>query len=130
MPHISHNPPQVAPPVGGYSHGLEVKPGVRLLFISGEIPEGPDGQVPPHFREQCEAIWQNIFAVLHSAGMTVDNLVKVTTFLTDRSQVDANGEIRRQYLGEAKPALTVIIAQTLYPEWLLEIEAIAAADAP
>ena len=126
MPHISHNPAQVPAPIGGYSHGLETTPGARFLFISGQIPETPDGHVPEQFTEQCEAVWTNIFAVLQAAGMTKDHLVKVTTFLTDASQVQANGEIRRKYLGESQPALTVMIAQTLQSEWLLEIEAIAA----
>jgi 2-iminobutanoate/2-iminopropanoate deaminase len=126
MSHISHNPAQVSAPIGGYSHGLEVTPGARFLFISGQIPETPNGHVPEQFTEQCEAVWNNIFAILQAAGMTKDHLVKVTTFLTDASQVQANGEIRRKYLGESQPALTVMIAHTLQSEWLLEIEAIAA----
>ncbi|QBD81154.1 RidA family protein [Ktedonosporobacter rubrisoli] len=126
MTHISHNPAQVTAPIGGYSHGLEVKAGARLLFISGQIPETPDGYVPQQFAEQCRAIWNNIFAILQSAGMDKEHLVKVITFLTDASQVQANSEIRQQLLGDCHPALTVMIAQTLQSEWLLEIEAVAA----
>ncbi len=96
-----------------------------MLFISGQIPELPDGQVPEAFADQCHAVWRNIVAILQSAGMTTANLVKVTTFLTDREQATANGEIRRSYLGTHQPALTVIVAQTLASPWLLEIEAIA-----
>lgn len=128
MTQVSHNPESISPPVGGYSHGLEVKKGSRYLFISGQIPEKPDGFVPTSFEEQCEAVWHNIEEVLASAGMNVAHLVKVTTFLTDASQVEANGEVRRQHLGAHRPALTVIIAQTLETQWLLEIEAIAAAE--
>ena len=124
---LAHNPPDVAAPVGGYSHGLEVPPGYRYLFISGQIPALPDGQIPAAFADQCEAVWNNIEKVLASAGMTVANLVKTTTFLTDASQIDLNGHIRRRHLADNKPALTVIIAQTLETAWLLEIEAIAAA---
>ncbi len=125
---ISHNPENVSPPVGGYSHGLEVAKARRFLFISGQIPEQPDGKVPADFSGQCEAVWGNIENILASAGMGVANLVKVTTFLTDANQVEANARIRRKHLGEVKPALTVMIAQTLIPQWLLEIEAIAAAE--
>ena len=124
---IPHNPETVAAPVGSYNHGLEVGPNHRFLFISGEIPELSNGIVPPTFEEQCEAVWQNIERILNSAGMGIENLVKITTYLTDRSYATANGEIRRRHLGATKPALTVIITQTLDPLWLLEIDAIAAA---
>jgi 2-iminobutanoate/2-iminopropanoate deaminase len=126
MTFIPHNPENVSAPLGGYSHGLEVRNPAGFLFISGQIPELPGGQVPESFSDQCEAVWSNIETILASAGMSISNLVKVTTFLTDKIQVATNGEIRRRHLGEHKPALTVIIAETLESHWLLEIEAIAA----
>ena len=130
MPIISPAPGTVSAPMGGYSHGVEVPAGTRLLFVSGQIPERPDGTVPDGFEAQCEAAWRNVLAVLAAAGMGPANLVKVTTFLTHADQVDANSRIRRRMIGDARPALTVMIAQTLQPEWLLEIEAVAAAGSP
>jgi 2-iminobutanoate/2-iminopropanoate deaminase len=124
---VRHNPADVAPPQGGYSHGVEVPGGQRLLFVSGQVPVQPDGTVPLDFDGQCRAAWLNVLAVLGSAGLGPQHLVKVTTYLTDRGQAAANGRIRREFLGEAHPALTVIVAQTLESPWLLEIEAIAAA---
>ena len=99
----------------------------RLLFISGQIPERPDGTVPDTFDAQCEEVWRNIGRVLAAAGLSYDHLVKVTTFLTDRRHAERNSEIRRAVLGAHRPALTVIVAETLDSPWLLEIEAIAAA---
>ena len=128
MPHfVSHNPRAVYPPAGGYSLGLEVAQHRRLLFISGQVPEKPDGTVPEGFEAQCEQAWRNVMEVLIAAGLGVEHLVKVTTFLTDRSQVVTNRTIRRKVLGEHQPALTVMIAETVDSKWLLEIEAIAAA---
>jgi 2-iminobutanoate/2-iminopropanoate deaminase len=126
MTFIHHSPDTVPAPVGGYSQALEVAPGSRLLFISGQIPERPSQEIPANFREQCEAVWDNIEALLAAAGMTIDDLVKVTTFLTARDQVLVNREIRQRRLGNASPAMTVVVAQTLDSRWLLEIEAIAA----
>lgn len=60
--------------------------------------------------------------------MDITNLVKVTTYLNDWAHVPMNGDIRRLYLGDHTPALTVVIAQTLQSEWLLEIDAVAASD--
>lgn len=128
MSFIPHNPTTVSAPIGSYSHGLEIRQPKRLLFISGTIPEAPDGQIPTTFEAQCEVVWDNIIAILASAGMGIANLVKVTTFLTHADHVPANGEIRRKRLGTHRPALTVMIAQTLESAWLLEIEAIAADD--
>lgn len=123
-----HNPETVAAPVGNYSHGLEILPGARYLFISGQIPERQDGTIPACFEEQCHVVWDNISAILSSANMSLEHLVKITTYLTKADQVEANSRIRQQRLGAVKPALTVIIAQVLESQWLLEIEAIAATD--
>jgi 2-iminobutanoate/2-iminopropanoate deaminase len=72
-------------------------------------------------------VWDHILSIPRSADMSAANFVKVTTFLTRREDADANSRIRREHLGSHAPALTVIIAQTLDPRWLLEIEAVAAA---
>ena len=124
--HRSYNPESIAAPIGGYSHAVETGPGPRLLFVSGQIPVRPDGSVPDDFEGQCAAAWSNVLAVLASAGLGPLDLVKVTTWLTDRSQAESNARIRRAHLGDARPALTVVVAQTLESPWLLEIEAIAA----
>jgi len=127
MDMIRHDPATASAPRGGYTHGLEIRSGGRLLFISGQIPELSDGTVPRDFEGQCRAVWGNILAVLARADMTVAHLVKVTTYLTAQDQADANGQIRREFLGAHRPALTVVVVQTLERQWMLEIEAIAAA---
>jgi enamine deaminase RidA (YjgF/YER057c/UK114 family) len=106
--------------------GLEVKQHRRLLFISGQVPERTDGSVPEGFEAQCEQSWRNVVAVLAAAGLGVEHLVKVNTFLTDRSQLVTNRAIRSKMLGDHQPALTVVVVQTVDSKWLLEIEAIAA----
>jgi 2-iminobutanoate/2-iminopropanoate deaminase len=123
----SYDPAQVPNPLGGYRQALEVQGDHRQVFISGQIPEDVDGNVPKDFEGQCTQVWRNIFAILDAAGLTAANLVKVTTFLTSAGQADVNGAIRRKFLGDHRPALTVVVVQTLDPKWLLEIEAIAVA---
>jgi 2-iminobutanoate/2-iminopropanoate deaminase len=90
------------------------------------VPERPDGTVPEGFEAQCEQAWRNVMEVLAAAGLGVEHLVKVTTFLTDRNQVVTNRTVRRKMLAGHEPALTVMIAETVDSNWLLEIEAIAA----
>jgi enamine deaminase RidA (YjgF/YER057c/UK114 family) len=125
--HRTHDPPSIPLPIGGYSQGIELAAGARLLFISGQIPARADGSVPRDFEGQCHAVWDNLLAVLAEAGMGPEHLVKVTTYLTGREQAESNSRIRRERLGDARPALTVMVAQTLEAEWLLEVEAVAAA---
>jgi 2-iminobutanoate/2-iminopropanoate deaminase len=127
MAHITrHNPAAVHAPSSGYSMGLELDQHRRLLFVSGQVPERPDGSVPEGFEAQCEQAWRNVIAVLAAAGLGVEHLVKISTFLTDRSQVSANRTIRQRMLQGHEPASTVIVAETVDSKWLLEIEAIAA----
>jgi 2-iminobutanoate/2-iminopropanoate deaminase len=115
--------PQAA---GGYSQAIVVSGAERLLFISGQIPQTPAGDVPSDFPAQARLVWRNVFAQLGAAGMTVANLVKVTIFLSSREFATLNREIRQEMLGAHSPALTVIITGIFDQNWLLEIEAVAA----
>jgi 2-iminobutanoate/2-iminopropanoate deaminase len=114
-------------PTGGYPQAVEVVGASRLLFVSGQIPVRADGTLPKEFKDQARLAWTNVEAQLRAAGMSLDNLVKVTIFLSDRAYNLDNREVRRAVLGERPVALTVIITGIFDPAWLLEIEAVAAA---
>ncbi len=113
--------------MGGYSQALEITEFSRVLFISGQIPLSLDNTVPTDFKSQCELVWNHICVQLEEANMRTDNLVKVTTYLSDRKYREENSAIRQNYLGMHRPSLTVIISGIYDEKWLLEIEAIAAA---
>jgi enamine deaminase RidA (YjgF/YER057c/UK114 family) len=112
---------------GGYAQAVEVAGASRLLFISGQIPVTADGVLPGAFTEQCRLAWANVEAQLRAAGMSLDNLVKVTTYLSSRLYALDNRVVREAVLAGRSPALTVIIAGIFDETWLVEIEAIAAA---
>ena len=97
------------------------------MFVSGQIPVSTDGGVPQGFQAQCRLAWANMSAQLRAADMTLENVVKITTFLSDRRYGQENRDIRREVLGDLAPASTVIITGIFDEQWLLEIEAIAAA---
>ena len=111
---------------GGYSQAVAVFGAQRMLFISGQIPETPAGNVPNDFSSQARLVWRNVLAQLGAAGMSVANLIKVTIFLSSRDFAISNREIRQEVLGAHSPALTVIITGIFDEKWLLEIEAVAA----
>lgn len=117
-----------SPPVEGqYPQAVEVTGATRWLYLSGQVPTAPDGSLAPDFTGQCEQVWDNLETQLRAAGMTLDNLVKVTTFLSGREHALANREVRLRRLAGRQPALTVIIAGIFDEAWLVEIEAVAAA---
>lgn len=111
---------------GGYSQAVKLTDFKTLLFISGQIPVSDDDKVPESFEDQARLVWRNIDAQLKAAGMSKADLVKVTTFLSDRHHATANREIRSEYLGSIAPAMSVVIASIFDEKWLLEVEAIAA----
>lgn len=110
-----------------YAQAHEVSGATRFVFISGQIPVDESGHVPATFRDQCLLVWRNIEKQLAAADMTLDNIVKVMTFLSSRQYRQENSQIRHEVLQGRTPALTVIITGIYDEAWLLEIEAIAAA---
>ena len=118
--------PDAPQPAGGYAQAVELSGAQRLLFVSGQIPVAADGATPKDFTSQARLAWANVEAQLRAAGMTLDNLVKVTIFLADRAYAMENREVRNAVLASRTPALTVIITGIFDPDWLIEIEAVAA----
>jgi enamine deaminase RidA (YjgF/YER057c/UK114 family) len=110
-----------------YAQACEVSGFSRLLFVSGQVPEDGDGRVPDDYRSQYRLAWANVEAQLKAAGMSFDNLVKVTIFLSDRALIAQSAGLRQEILGDRSPALTIVIAGIFDSAWLLEIEAVAAA---
>jgi enamine deaminase RidA (YjgF/YER057c/UK114 family) len=121
------NPNTVAAPGGPYSHGVEIPPNARWLYIAGQVGIAPDGSVAKDFDGQADQCWRNIKAILATAGMGVENLVKCTHFLTRAENVAAYGKVRARHLGEARPASTLLVISALArPDYLVEVEAVAA----
>ena len=99
-----HNPRSIAAPIGTYSHGIEVPPGARWLYVAGQIGVRPDGSVPATIEEQTELVWQNILAVLADAGMGIGDVVKITSFLTRHENFPRFAQVRAKFLGSHRLA--------------------------
>jgi 2-iminobutanoate/2-iminopropanoate deaminase len=124
-----HRPSTIAPPFSRYSHGVETEGNVRWLHISGQVGVTPDGKLADGAEAQIEQAWRNVLNVLDAAGMGPRDLVKVTTFLINRADLATARAVRDRMLQGAEPASTLIfVAGLASPDWLVEIEAIAAAD--
>lgn len=128
MSTTKHNPGSLYPKYLGYSHAVEVAGSARTLFISGLNGYQADGRtMPESFEDQSEVIWSHLRAILESAGMRVENLVMLRTYLANAGDRVADAKIRKKHLGDHEVALTVVCATLLHPSWKLEVEAVAAA---
>jgi enamine deaminase RidA (YjgF/YER057c/UK114 family) len=98
-----------------------------MLFLSGQVPVALDGSVPSGIEAQTRQVWANLMALLAAADMTADNLVKVTVFLSDASLRTTVNAVSDDIMSGRLVAWTTIIAGIIRDDWLLEIEAVAAA---
>jgi enamine deaminase RidA (YjgF/YER057c/UK114 family) len=109
-----------------YVHALEVPAPQRWLFVSGTMGLDASGAAPPGLAEQLDLVWSNIAAILASAGMTLDHVVRVTSYLRDAAHAEINAAARIAALGRAVPTTAIVVGH-LDDSWLVEIEVIAAA---
>jgi 2-iminobutanoate/2-iminopropanoate deaminase len=116
-----------APVATVFAQAIEASAPNRWLYVSGQIPAGPDGVVPPRFEDQARLAWANVLAQVRAAGMVREDLVKVTIFLTDRANIAAHRDAYDAALGDHLVAVSTIITDLLNEAWLIEIEAVAAA---
>ena len=126
------NPPELGSPPG-YSQIVEVG-ARRLVFIAGQTALDRDGQVvgKSDFAAQAEQVFCNLAIALQASRCTPANLGKLTVFLTDMDNLGRYREARNRFFASvtppAAPAVTLVEVSKLYgPDFLIEIEAIAAA---
>jgi enamine deaminase RidA (YjgF/YER057c/UK114 family) len=121
------NPASIAAPLGRYSHGVEISGGARVLIASGQVGVTPDGSVPEDVAEQARLAFENVAAILAGAGMSMADVVRINTYLGDKSYIAAYREVRLRYMPTPPPAsTTLIVAGFAGDAFKLEIEVIAA----
>lgn len=123
---VEHNPVDGIYPADDYVHALEVREARRTLYVAGTMGLKPDWSAGRDIDEQLELVWSNIRTILASADMSVDNIVRLTSYLRHRDYMTRNAEARLKALGGRKIPTTAIVAETLLDDWLVEIEVIAA----
>lgn len=122
-----YTPASIAAPSSPYSHAVEIAAGARTLHISGQIGVKPDGSTAEGIEAQVEQAWKNLVAVLEEAGMGLEDIVHTTTFVTKQEYIAATRPVRANYLGDLKPASTMLVVAALgRPELFFELEAVAA----
>jgi 2-iminobutanoate/2-iminopropanoate deaminase len=110
--------------IGPYSQAIKVG---DWLYTSGQVALDPatGALVDGDFLAQVHRVFANLGAVLGAAGMTFQNVVKATVYLTDMSNFQTMNAVYADYMGDHKPARTTIAVSALPKEALVEIDFVA-----
>ena len=111
-----------------YCHAHEVRSGARLLFISGQFGVTPDGQAPEDFEQQCEEAMKNVERLLADSNMQLSDVVKLSYYIVRPDDASTLASVRRRrWASDNPPSVTMLVVSALAkPEYLVEIEAVAA----
>ena len=126
--YTTRNPESIQAPIGRYVHQIEVSNPSRLLFISGQVGNRPDGSVPEDAVEQFEIALQNVLANLEAAGLGVESLMKITTYVVGELDPAGRRAVLDRHLGAHWSCSTLVfVAALASPAYKVEIDGWAAA---
>ena len=113
------NAPQA---IGPYSQARVIN---NLVFTSGQIPLKSDGSVVSgNFELECIQVLDNIKEILKASGSDMENIIKLTVYLTDLSKFDILNNVFNEYFKDSLPARSTIEVSKLPKDSRVEIEAI------
>jgi reactive intermediate/imine deaminase len=119
---------QAAPAaVGPYSQAVAIKAG-KTIYLSGQIGLEPDTgeMVSENFDAQVRQAFENLTAVIEAAGATLNDIVKLTLFLTDLGKFAAANAIMSEVIPKPYPARSTVGVASLPKGAQFEVEAIVA----
>ena len=109
--------------IGPYSQAIDAG---AFVFISGQIPVNPaNGEIPEGITAQTAQSIANIKAILAEAGLSIDNVVKTTVFLSDMNNFVPMNEVYAENFTAPFPARSAVAVKDLPKGVLVEIETIA-----
>jgi len=125
---ITKNPSTVAKPSALYSHSVEIPENARWLVTAGQVGKREDGTMPHGFEAQHEQVWENTIAILEASGYGVEDIVRLNVYSTDPGGLKFLTPHRKKYLNSdhIPPSTWVVVSQLANPEWVVEMETIAA----
>jgi 2-iminobutanoate/2-iminopropanoate deaminase len=127
---VVQNPEGAPRPVGAYSQVVRVESGdTAWLYIAGQVSVDAEGRIVGEgdIAAQTAQIFENLRVLLAANGATFADLVKTNTYILDMAHRAAVAEVRNRYLTTDLPTSTLVaVSQLARPEWLIEVEAVAA----
>ena len=118
--------PEDLPPPNGYSHVVSLPP-VRLVWTSGQVPLEADGSLADGWEAQTRTAFANVGRALRTAGADWPDVVKLTIFVVDVSELATIRAVRDEFVDTASPPTSslVQVAGLFRPDVLIEVEAVA-----
>ena len=116
----TNNAPQA---IGPYSQAVEAN---GLIYTSGQIGLTPEGLFPAlDVAGQMHQVMKNLTAVLDASGVTLNEVIKTTIFLTDMDDFATVNDIYASYFGTHRPVRSTVAVKTLPANALVEIDCVA-----
>lgn len=115
-------------PTDGYSHAAKAG---STLYIAGQVAKDLQGEIvgKGDFETQARQVFTNLKSIMAETGGNLNNIVKLTTFLTHFNYRETYRKVRKEFLQEPFPTNTLLIVESLAsPDYMIEIEAIAVLD--
>jgi len=126
---VQHSNPSGLSQPTAYSQVVEVNGPHRLVFVAGQTGVDASGKVAQGFRAQAMQVFENIKTALASVGGSMDNVVRLTTYMTDLEQnAEVYREVRASFFSNKStlPASTLLqITRLANPSYLIEVDATA-----
>jgi reactive intermediate/imine deaminase len=112
----------------GFSQAWKVDGAQSMIVISGQASIDGNGEVlhGNDFSAQARLTFENLKTVVEAAGASLEDVVKLTVFLTDMSHLEAYGGVQATFFPGRKPAQTLVQVSALaLPDMMIEVEALA-----
>ena len=111
-----------------FSHGKLVPADAEWLFTAGQTGRRIDGTVGVGIEEQADLAMQNLYNIVIAAGMSSDDVIKMTIYYRDPKDLSAIISARNKHFGaDFKPASTAVgVSALANPDYLVEVELVAA----
>ena len=109
-----------------YSHIAQIAGASNIVFVSGQVGTRNDNSIPESFEEQVEAVFSKIAVALDAAGLNMGHIAKITTFLTNETDLTAYRAAAARHLPTPPPASSLVFVKALIlPALRVEVEAVA-----
>ncbi|MBM3504032.1 MAG: hypothetical protein FJX65_09165 [Alphaproteobacteria bacterium] len=115
-------------PKNGYNlRSVEIPPGSRILYISGQTATDDNGHTPPDAETQADVVYGKVVQSLKDAGMDVTDVVKTNLYMVNPGDIGAIYKAgQKHFRGHTQAGTLVYVKGLARPEVLLELEAVAA----
>lgn len=128
MPKRAITSDRLPKPSGHFAQAIEAPAAGRLLFISGMLAKGVDGEIVGRgdIEAQTRQVCENLKAAVEAAGGTLEDICRVDVYIRNMEHFPVIHRVRREYFTGTPPASTMVeVTKFTTPDALIEISAIA-----